>query len=39
MDCLGMRLGMKWGPTGHFMPISDDLWFIFAQVVALCFWL
>ena len=28
-------VGMNWGLTGHLMPTSDDLWYVFAQVVAL----
>jgi hypothetical protein len=35
MDSVGMNLGMNWGLTGHLMPTSDDLWYVFAQVVAL----
>jgi hypothetical protein len=35
MDFVGMSLGMNWSQTGHFMPISGDMWFLFAQVVAL----
>lgn len=39
VDWVGMRLGMNWDPTRHLMPIGDDLWLIFAQVITLHGWL
>lgn len=38
MDVLGMGMGMNCGPMVRFMPMIQALWFLFALVVALCFW-
>ena len=33
-----MGMGMNCGPMVRFMPMIQALWFLFALVVALCFW-
>lgn len=38
VDVLGMGMGMNCGPMVRFMPMIQALWFLFALVVALCFW-
>lgn len=37
VDLMGIRLGMNCGPMLPFMPTTEPLWSLFAEVVPLCF--